>query len=459
MRTIQKIHCEFIDYVNDPKTHGVIKPRRKDTKVPQLSVPTIVANEAVNEEMYDSLEKAATTATSLDAKPDRGNISKTQSKATPNEPEVNTSQSQEDSLKLTELIELCINLQNRVLDLETIKTTQAMEIKSLKRRVKKLEKKQRSRTHKLKRLYKVGLLARVEFSKEEGLGEEDTSKLERIADIDASEDITLVSAHDEQMFDVDQYLCGEEVFITQQHEDVVEKEADSAQSQVTTTATTPTISIDEATLAQALTELKHAKPKAKAKVEDDKDTTKLKQLVNIIQDEEAVAIDAIPLTANPSSIVDWKTQKEGKKSYYKIIKANGSSKIYLIFGHMLKDFDKEDVETLWKLVKAKYGSTRLEADYERVLWGDLKVMFEPYIEYEVGKMQQRYKVLRWMLFNSCGVHCLCLQSGHIFMLVERKYPLTHVTVTDTLNKKLQTNHFDEMTYQLLKLILKQLKNE
>nr|GFA29276.1 hypothetical protein [Tanacetum cinerariifolium] len=44
------------------------------------------------------------------------------------------------------------------------KTTQALEIDSLKRRVKKLEKMQRSRTHKLKRLYKVGLSARVESS-------------------------------------------------------------------------------------------------------------------------------------------------------------------------------------------------------------------------------------------------------------------------------------------------------
>nr|GEV51136.1 copia protein [Tanacetum cinerariifolium] len=39
-------------------------------------------------------------------------------------------------------------------------------------------------------------------------------------------------------------------------------------------------------------------------------------------------------------------------------------------GHTLKDFDREDVETLWKLIKAKYGLTRLEGDYERVLWGD-----------------------------------------------------------------------------------------
>nr|GFA87151.1 hypothetical protein [Tanacetum cinerariifolium] len=44
---------------------------------------------------------------------------------------------------------------------------------------------------------------------------------------------------------------------------------------------------------------------------------------------------------------------------------------------------REDLETLWKLVKDKYGNTRQEEGYERVLWGDLKVMFEPDIESEI----------------------------------------------------------------------------
>ncbi|GKB42730.1 putative ribonuclease H-like domain-containing protein [Tanacetum coccineum] len=66
----------------------------------------------------------------------------------------NTLQSDEDRLKLDELMALCTILQNRVLDLEKTNTTQHNEIASLKRRVKKLEKKNRSRTHKLKRLYK-----------------------------------------------------------------------------------------------------------------------------------------------------------------------------------------------------------------------------------------------------------------------------------------------------------------
>ncbi|GKG24954.1 hypothetical protein Tco_0395582, partial [Tanacetum coccineum] len=62
------------------------KPKRKETKIPQSSVPVEnVADKAVYEERDDSLERATTTTTGLDAEQDRGNISKTQSKATPNE--------------------------------------------------------------------------------------------------------------------------------------------------------------------------------------------------------------------------------------------------------------------------------------------------------------------------------------------------------------------------------------
>ncbi|GJU05611.1 hypothetical protein Tco_1122041 [Tanacetum coccineum] len=61
--------------------------------------------------------------------------------------------------------------------------------------------------------------------------------------------------------------------------------------------------------------------------------------------KQKCAPDAIPLAVKSPSIVDWKIHKEGKKSYYQIIRADGSSKMYLVFSHMLKSFDKEDLET------------------------------------------------------------------------------------------------------------------
>ncbi|GKE97163.1 hypothetical protein Tco_1582018, partial [Tanacetum coccineum] len=150
----------------------------------------------------------------------------------------------------------------KVLDLEKIKTTQANEIASLKRRVKKLEQKKRSRTHGLKRLRKAGATARVESSgDEENLGEDASKQGRKINAIDADKDITLANDDaDKEMFYVDA-LNGEEVFVAGQNENVVEEVVDAAQ--VSTATTTVTITTEEITLAQALADLKSTKPKAK----------------------------------------------------------------------------------------------------------------------------------------------------------------------------------------------------
>nr|GEX10875.1 hypothetical protein [Tanacetum cinerariifolium] len=137
----------------------------------------------------------------------------------------------------------------KVLDLEQTMTCQALEIHSLKMRVKKLERRKRSRTHRLKRLYKVGLIAKVDSSADEA------KNRGRFNDQEDAE----------MLFDVTDDLRGEEVFVAKHDENVVEKEVDAAKIYVCTAATTPTILINEVTLVQALVELKHTKPKAKAK--------------------------------------------------------------------------------------------------------------------------------------------------------------------------------------------------
>ncbi|GJX69232.1 hypothetical protein Tco_0304959, partial [Tanacetum coccineum] len=196
------------------KTQKPRKPKRKDTQVPQPSGPTdIVADEAVHKELGDNLVRAATTASSLEAEQDNGetiaqtrfeNVSKHSNDSLL--ARGNTLQSNEDSLKLTKLMEICTNLQQRVLNLEKTKTTQQNEIASLKKRVKKLEQKKRLRTHGMKRLHKVGMSRRVVSSgDEEDLGEDASKQGRRINVIDVDEDITLVSVQDDagaELFDV-----------------------------------------------------------------------------------------------------------------------------------------------------------------------------------------------------------------------------------------------------------------
>ncbi|GKC90526.1 hypothetical protein Tco_1151175, partial [Tanacetum coccineum] len=66
----------------------------------------------------------------------------------------------------------------------------------------------------------------------------------------------------------------------------------------------------------------------KQKMDDDKETNELQSMMEVIPDEEEVAVDAIPLATKPQSIVDWKIIKEGNIGYYQIIRADGTSKRY-----------------------------------------------------------------------------------------------------------------------------------
>ncbi|GJZ95168.1 hypothetical protein Tco_0667371 [Tanacetum coccineum] len=134
-------------------------------------------------------------------------------------------QSGEDRLQLTELMSLCTKLQKQVLDLEEAKTAQAKEIASLKKRVKQLEKRRKSRTLGLKRLRKVSSARRVESSN-------DVFE-EPIVNVAKTTSSFLVSVADPV----------------------------TIASEVVTTASATT-TIDELTLAQALIEIKEAKPKA-----------------------------------------------------------------------------------------------------------------------------------------------------------------------------------------------------
>ncbi|GKA42879.1 hypothetical protein Tco_0735539 [Tanacetum coccineum] len=129
-----------------------------------------------------------------------------------------------------------------------------------------------------------------------------------------------------------------------------------------------------------------------AKVDDDQEEAEMKKHMDVVPDDE-VAIDAIPLATKPPIIVDWKIIKKGKMGYFQIIRADGNSKRYLSMIQMLQNIYREDLETLWKLVKAKHGNTRIEEAYERVLWGDLKVMFKPDVESEVWRNLQGHKVI------------------------------------------------------------------
>ncbi|GKC92913.1 hypothetical protein Tco_1158355 [Tanacetum coccineum] len=77
-----------------------------------------------------------------------------------------------------------------------------------------------------------------------------------------------------------------------------------------------------------------------------------------------------------------------------------------------------------------------------------------HVEDVVWMNLQGQKILLWKLYDSCGVYFVRFQNMHIYMLVEKTYYLTPATITEMLNKKLQAEYWNEMCYQLLKLMTK-----
>ncbi|GKE53428.1 hypothetical protein Tco_1488584 [Tanacetum coccineum] len=163
-------------------THPV-ESHHTPTSAPSTSQPP--ADENVYEERGDSVERAATTATSLDAEQGSGNINRTQSTAIPNDhfpQEISSGGSPKCQDTMGDR-----PAQTRVLDLENVKDAQALEIKKLKKRVKKLESKKKSRTPQLKRrLFKV----RIESSAEKSLGDQEDASKQGRNEIDQDEAIS-----------------------------------------------------------------------------------------------------------------------------------------------------------------------------------------------------------------------------------------------------------------------------
>ncbi|GKC72954.1 hypothetical protein Tco_1118837 [Tanacetum coccineum] len=64
-----------------------------------------------------------------------------------------------------------------------------------------------------------------------------------------------------------------------------------------------------------------------AEKDDDQEEAEMKRHIKIVKDDE-VAIDAITLAIKPLMIFEYKIDKDGRIGYFKLIRADGSSKRY-----------------------------------------------------------------------------------------------------------------------------------
>ncbi|GJR74740.1 hypothetical protein Tco_0087105 [Tanacetum coccineum] len=184
-----------------------------------------------------------------------------------------------------------------------------------------------------------------------------------------------------------------------------------------------------------------ARKKASEKQSDE--STKTQKIEDDVEKEELKAyLDLVPREEFAMEIESLATK---------------SSKNYKIFGEMLDDFDRQDVLDLHRLVKARYMTSSPEG-YDLMLWGDLKILFEPDEEDEVWRNQHEYNLISWRLFDSCGIHILLMNNGiSIHMMIEKKYPLTQEMLSKMLSRKLEVDHENEMAFELLRFIRSQVQ--
>ncbi|GJY90663.1 hypothetical protein Tco_0505859 [Tanacetum coccineum] len=139
----------------------------------------------------------------------------------------------------------------------------------------------------------------------------------------------------------------------------------------------------------------------------------LQQMIMVVLVEE-VYVEALQVKY---PIIDWEVYFEATKKYWKIIRVGNHTEAYQTFDDMLKNFDRDDLEKLWSLVKERFSSTDPTEYKERTLWVKLKRLFEPDTDDIMWKLQRyMHDPLTWRLYDTCGVHYVSTDRGHdIFM--------------------------------------------
>nr|GEW83679.1 ribonuclease H-like domain-containing protein [Tanacetum cinerariifolium] len=309
----------------------------------------------------------------------------------------------EDRMQLTELMKLCKILSNKVPDLENevieMKSSHKAKIKNLESRVKKLEEKNWSLTKELKsfntRVESPTIKATIKDK------EESSKQRRKIADIDVDAEVNLENVYNLDMAHEETVLSMQEV-VKEVAEEIVEvmeiaptNITTAPPSEVTKTTvditTTPkdkgiVFNDKEESITRTASLKSQAKDKGKAKpifemeynkkvekyqpgkkqkadelkqdnakkqkLEEQEEAKELKKNVEIVpHDEENVFVNVTPLSSKPPTFIDYKIYKEGKEEHFLIFRANGNHQMYLAFSIMLKNFDREDLEVLWNIVK------------------------------------------------------------------------------------------------------------
>nr|GEW85575.1 ribonuclease H-like domain-containing protein [Tanacetum cinerariifolium] len=334
---------------------------------------------------------------------------------------------------LTTLLETCATLSQKVVELEKDKYSQALEILQLKKRIKKLERKKKSKSLGLKRLRRGGIKAidadkgitlvdvkkdvevvAMDAESQERLNQEDVNagskevgvvsapELVSIAEptVFDDEDVTMTMAqtliklkaekaklldeqialklHDEEVQKVS--VVAEQV--QERHLDSVRKYQNLKKKPVSIAQARKNMIIYLKNMAGYKMEFFRGMTYDKVRPIFEREYKKVQTLFKPDKDlhepkKKRVADETLLQESFKKLRAAEEIHTEGSRIYWKIIRVGGITKAYQNFKAILKGFDKEDLVALWNLVKEKFSSVVPSVDKEKALWVELKRLFEP----------------------------------------------------------------------------------
>nr|GEU91831.1 hypothetical protein [Tanacetum cinerariifolium] len=320
------------------------------------------------------------------------------------------------------LLETCTTLTKRVKHLEQDKIAQTLEITKLKHKVKKLERRNKLKISKLRRLKWVGTAQRVDTSEDTVMDDLTASATITAADtsvtaavinaapsaarrrkgvkqaqieqdeayareleaelnknINWDEVIEQVQRKEKEDNDVMRNMAGFKMdyFKGMSYDDIRPIFKKYFNSNVAfLDKTKEQLEEEESRALKRKTESQAEKAAKKQKLDEEVEELKHLQIVpNDDDNDDDVYTEATPFACKVPG-VDYKIYKENNKPYYKIIRADGSPQLFLSFLSLLRNFDREDLKVLWQLVKEIFASSKPKNFLDDFLLTTLSYMFE-----------------------------------------------------------------------------------
>ncbi|GJT63389.1 retrovirus-related pol polyprotein from transposon TNT 1-94 [Tanacetum coccineum] len=139
-----------------------------------------------------------------------------------------------------------------------------------------------------------------------------------------------------------------------------------------------------------------------------------------------------------------------------VIRSNRQRRYFSTLMAVLSILDRDDICAIYQLVMNRYQDETPEG-FDKILWGDLIIMFNQSGNDEFWNAQQNWKIVSWKLHSSSGIHTIMTDEGIVIhMLVENKYPLKKEVLSQLLKLKLETEEDSTMALELIRFVKKQI---